>query len=113
VIALAVHNLRRVTRHRAVLVGILALPIACGLARAAFPTSAYTLGAAWACPFVTGAVAWAAVWFQRAIDDATGLSDALRSSPLGSRGVAASRLLAALLLFLFPTAIFWLILAAT
>jgi hypothetical protein len=112
-IVLALHNLRRVTRHRAVLAAIYVIPLASGIARAAFPESRYSLGLVWACPVICAFAAWAALSFQRAVDDAIGLTDALSNSSVGQRGLAASRFFAAILLILPPMVILALILAIT
>ncbi len=111
-IALVLYSLRRVVRHRAVLAAILTLPLVCGLGRAALPGSAYTLAAAWACPFVTAVVAGAAVWFQGSVDDAIGLTDALKNTLAGRNSLAASRFVAAVLLLLPSIAVLVCILLA-
>ncbi len=95
------------------MLAMLALPLICGIARAAFPSSRYTLALVWACPFLCALIAGAAVWFQCAVDDATGLADALRNSPAGQRGLTASRLLAAVPLCLLPISILVITLALT
>ncbi len=109
---LAFQSLRRIVRRRVVAAVMIALPLTCGIARAAFPDSGYSLGFVWACPFVCAMAACAVVVFQRVVDDTTGLTDALRNSPVGDRGLLISRLLAAFLLMLPPIIILALVLWA-
>lgn len=109
-IILAFHNLRRVTRHRALLVAMIALPLLCGVARALSPESRCSCGLVWVCPLGCALIAWGAISLQRAVDDTTGFSDAVSNSPVGARGLALSRVLAAALLMLIPIIVFTLVL---
>ena len=80
-IVLTLYSLKRAIRHRAVSAGVFGLPAACGFVRLLLPDSRLSLDLVWGCLVVSAAVACAAVLLQRAIDEATGLSDAIRNTP--------------------------------
>ncbi|MGC8861672.1 MAG: hypothetical protein ACP5R5_02735 [Armatimonadota bacterium] len=109
-IFLALASLRRVIRHRSVLLALFGLAAACGIFRVLLPHSLLSLALVWGCPILCGAVAWTVVSLQRALDDVCGLTDALRNTPAGRTSLAGSRFLAAAALSLAPTALMILIL---
>lgn len=110
-LTLTYYDIKRLLRHRPLVLALLALPVAASGARAIFWHSHITLVASWATPFVCAAAAVAVVCWRQSMEATAGLLAGLRSTPLGERGVGTARIMTAALVFAFQIAVFAIILA--
>lgn len=94
-VTLSTYGLKRIFRSRALVAALAALPAACGIAGLLWKAVPF----AWIGPLLCAALVAAILAVQRSVDDATSLSAALRSSPVGAQGLTVSRIVLALALF--------------
>ena len=99
-LTLALFDLKRLSRHRPVLIALYAVPLVIAVARAAFAQSYFALACAWSCPLVCAAITWVVLYVQRSADRISGLDAALRSSPLSDNALLASRVYCGAIVFL-------------
>lgn len=83
-------GIRRLSRHRALVVTLVALPLVTGVARALFENAGLTASFMWSCPIAFALLSAGAIGAQRMADRATGLTEAIGSCPISSRAVAGS-----------------------
>ena len=93
-ITLAAYDLRRLFRHRALILLLFTLPLATGLIRAALPKSGFASTCVWWCLVTCAILTGAAVQAHRLIDRLCGLDDAFRNAQLTPKCLAASRVIA-------------------
>lgn len=103
--ALAGYDIKRLVRHRALLVVMLAVPLVVALVRAVFPDWYFGLACAWSCPLVCAVLTFVVLFVQRSVDSISGLTAAIRSAPLSEGALAASRVIAGVLIFAVQMAI--------
>lgn len=110
-LTLAYYDLKRLIRHRAVPAALIAVPLLVALLRSAFPDSSALRGGVWACPLICALLVCASLAMQRSTDSVSGLTDALRSTPLSNSSLLASRLIAGAFIFAAQMVVFLTILA--
>lgn len=96
---LAYYNIRRIARHRQIIIALYALPLIAALLRVIFAKSYAMLVSAWVCPFICLAIIWAILQAQISIDRALGLEDGLRSTPVSETNLIWSRILTGTIMF--------------
>lgn len=97
-ISLAIFELKRLLRHRALAVVLVALPVAAGIASVLFDTDV-THTCARLCLLVCAAVSAGIVVLQQLLDNATGLNEAIRSCPVSDRTLVVSRAITWIVVF--------------
>ena len=98
-VALTYYDLRRLARHKATVLALIALPLLMGLARLAFARADWSALLVWLGPVLCAAATAVVFYLQNRDDAASGLLDALASAPIRQSAPTLSRLLAGLLLF--------------
>ena len=97
------YNIRRLGRHRAVVLALVALPVIVGLTRLAFAGAEWSASLVWLGPGLCAAVTAAVFYLQHRDDAASGLLDALASAPTRQSAPALSRILAGFVVFCLQT----------
>ena len=110
VFVLTSYSLRRIARHRALVMALFAFPLVCALA-AVFAGARFASYCAWACPIVFLVLTSGVVLWQKCSDEASGLNAAVKCSPFPARGLTTSRLLTAAAILLIQVLTLFIILA--
>ncbi|MCL5104731.1 MAG: hypothetical protein M1133_11550 [Armatimonadetes bacterium] len=110
-LTLAIWDVKRLIRHRASVAVLIGMPLIVALTRVALPRHQFTLVSAWVCPFACLLLTFGLLYIQRLTDQASGLLDGLRSTPLSPSQLKVSRLIMGFTLFALQMALFWGILA--
>ncbi len=106
VLMLSYYNVKRIARHRALLLILLGIPLVLALLRAIFAGSELIMKLTWACPVICLILVAGAIFFQFLIDEATGLNAAIKSSPSSDATLLASRFLSGMAFFAVQMGIF-------
>jgi hypothetical protein len=109
---LATYDLKRMMRHKAMVILLLALPLAVGLFCLFFPQIKAARVCVWACPVVCAALTWGILWVQRTTDKASGLLDGLLSTPLTETELDLAHILAGAAILFLQVVILGLVLIA-
>ncbi len=112
VMALTVFTLKRLLRHRAQLMVLLVVPVLIATLRSTFSYSPFFLGLAWSCPAICALLVWGVVHLHRSIDDASGFTNGLQTTPLSDAGITISYALAGGAIFAMQIVMFAVILSA-
>ncbi len=91
---LARYYLKRTLRHRTLVLAGLALPLIGGVTGIALPGANARLVCAWACPAACAMLVFGWIWLLGQMDRVGGLTDGIRSTPLSSNVIMASRVAA-------------------
>jgi len=110
-LTLARFSIKRLFRHRPVLIALYALPLLAALLRVLFVQSHAMLVCAWACPFVCAVSTGGLLYMQYLVDSASGLNAGIISSPVRQSELVGSRVLTGLIIFACQMVIFALILS--
>ena len=110
-VTLALWDIKRLIRRRAVAGALIGVPLVVALARIALPRHHFTLVSAWVCPFVCLLLTCGVLYVRMLTDQASGLLDGLESTPLSHSQVKVSRLVMGFGLFALQMALFLGILA--
>ena len=110
VFVLTSYSLRRIARHRALVMALFAFPLVCALA-AVFAGARFASYCAWICPLVFVLMTSSVVLWQKYSDEASGLNAAMKCSPLSARGLTISRLLTVATILLIQVLTLFIILA--
>jgi hypothetical protein len=105
VLTLTYYSIKRLARHRAIVLTLVALPLATGLARLAFARAGWSHSLTWIGPAGCAIVTAAAFYLQHRDDAASGLLDTLASTPTRSSAPAFSRVVAGFLVFCLQAAL--------
>lgn len=102
---LALYDLKRLLRRRAMVVMLIAVPLTAAAIRCALPDWYPGLVIAWSSPIVCIALTLSVIASRRAADSTSGLSDAIRSTPLSDTALVVSRLVFGAIVFAVQMAI--------
>jgi hypothetical protein len=92
-------EMKRLMRHRLLVMGLIAAPLVPALAYALFPNQEITRACVWACPPVCALLTFGVMWLRRSVDRVCGLLDGLRSSPLSEGEMDAAMVIAGAAVF--------------
>ncbi len=104
-ISLAIFELRRLARHRALAAVLIALPFVAAIARILFDDAGFSLALVHLCPCFCALLSAAVVAATRALDRATGLAEVISSCPLSGKSIFVSSLIAWGVIYLLQMAV--------
>lgn len=106
-LTLAYYTIKRITRHRSLVIALFALPIAGSVARAVIPGSGIGSVCAWGCLAAAFALTVGTTLLMCYTDILSGLAAAVRSTPLSKNARIAARITPCVFILTGQAVLFW------
>ena len=105
------HYLKRMLKRRALVGFALGLPVVCGVLGTALPEGPAAAAFLWTAPVLCALTAWGWIWLLVEADCASGMSDAVKNTPLPQVHLTSAKAAAGAVVYLLQICLLMAVLA--